>query len=187
MQHNWGTSIDVSELLTVFFEIANIMNERPIGKMQNDIDDGSYLCPNDLLLGRATSRVPSAPFNHTNCPKRRFIFIQKLVDAYWTKWNRFYFPTLLVRQKWHSARRNIMIGDVVLIQDSNAIRGNWKMAKVFKTFTDDDGKVRKAIVEYKNLDSEDKSEYTGKTFTRIERPVQKLVVLLPVDYNEHED
>ena len=39
-------------LLTVFFEIANIMNERPVGMMPSDIDDGSYIC--DLLLGRAT-------------------------------------------------------------------------------------------------------------------------------------
>ena len=52
-----------SELLTVMYEIANLLNERPIGKQSKDIDDGAYLCPNDLLLGRATSRAPSDPFN----------------------------------------------------------------------------------------------------------------------------
>ena len=45
------------------------------------------------------------------------------------------------------------VGDVVLVQDSNTVRGKWKMARVFKTSMDDDGKVRKVIVEYKNLDS----------------------------------
>ena len=79
----------------LFTEIANIMNERPVGMRPSVIDDGSYICPNDLLLGRATSRVPSASFNHTYCPRRRFNFIQKLVDAYWIKWNRFYFPSLI--------------------------------------------------------------------------------------------
>jgi hypothetical protein len=46
-----------SELQTVFYEIANLMNERPIGKVSPDPDDGKYLCPNDLLLGRATARI----------------------------------------------------------------------------------------------------------------------------------
>ena len=51
-----------SELLTVLYEAANLMNERPIGRHPTSIDDGTYLSPNDLLLGRSTSRVPSGPF-----------------------------------------------------------------------------------------------------------------------------
>ena len=34
------------------------MNQRPIGRIPNDPDDGSYLCPNDMLPGRAISMVP---------------------------------------------------------------------------------------------------------------------------------
>ena len=48
-----------SELQTVCFEAANLVNERPIGRHPTLPDDESYLCPNDLLLGRYTSRVPS--------------------------------------------------------------------------------------------------------------------------------
>ena len=43
-----------SELETVCFEAANLVNERPIGRHPTSPDDGTYLCPNDLLLGRAT-------------------------------------------------------------------------------------------------------------------------------------
>ena len=50
-----------SELQTVLFEIANLINERPIGRHPTSPDDGTYLCPNDLLLGRSTARVPSGP------------------------------------------------------------------------------------------------------------------------------
>ena len=38
------------ELLTVFYECANLINERPIGKTNLDLSDGEYLCPNDILL-----------------------------------------------------------------------------------------------------------------------------------------
>lgn len=44
-----------SELQTVCFEAGNLINERPIGRHPTSPDDESYLCPNDLLLGRSTS------------------------------------------------------------------------------------------------------------------------------------
>ena len=50
--------LSFSELQTVFQEAANLLNERPIGRDPTDPDDGAYLCPNHLLLGRASSRVP---------------------------------------------------------------------------------------------------------------------------------
>ena len=55
-----------SELQTVLFEVGNLINERPIGRHPTDPNDGAYLSPNDLLLGRSTSRVPSGPFEE-NC------------------------------------------------------------------------------------------------------------------------
>ena len=51
-----------SELSTVFIECANLLNERPVGNHPQDPDDGRYLCPNDLLLGRASSSIPSGSF-----------------------------------------------------------------------------------------------------------------------------
>ena len=41
------------ELYTCLLEVANLVNQRPIGRIPNDPDDGSYLCPNDILLGRS--------------------------------------------------------------------------------------------------------------------------------------
>lgn len=46
------------ELYTLFMECSNIVNQRPLGRITNDPSDGGYLCPNDLLLGRASSDVP---------------------------------------------------------------------------------------------------------------------------------
>ena len=46
------------ELYTCLLEIANLLNQHPIGRIPNGPDDGAYLCPNDMLLGRATLEVP---------------------------------------------------------------------------------------------------------------------------------
>ena len=42
------------ELYTILLEVTNLVNQRPIGRIPNDLDDGSYICPNDTLLGRAS-------------------------------------------------------------------------------------------------------------------------------------
>ena len=160
-----------SELLTVMYESANLINERPIGKMNLDLTDGAYLCPNDLILGRASSRTASGPFDESKHPKRRHDFIQEIVNAFWIKWNRYYFPSLVIRQKWHVQQRNLREGDIVLIQDSNAIRGHWKMGKVLKAYPGIDGKVRSVDVQYK----------ANNVMSTVDRPVQKLVLLLPVE------
>ena len=47
-----------SELMTVFYEVANLVNERPIGRQPKDPDDGSFLSPYHLFLGRATPHIP---------------------------------------------------------------------------------------------------------------------------------
>ena len=128
-----------SELQTACFEVGNLINERPIGKHPTDTDDGVYLSPNDLLLGRSTSRVPSGPFRETTNPRHRFEFVQNIVKSFWRKWTRDYFPSLLIESKWHTAHRDVKVGDVVLIQDSNLVRGNWKLGKVITAKPSKDG------------------------------------------------
>ena len=44
------------------YEAATLVNERPIGKHPTNPEECNYLCPNDILLGRAISRVPGGPF-----------------------------------------------------------------------------------------------------------------------------
>ena len=52
-----------SEMQTVLYEAANLLNERPIGRIPSAAEDGPYLCPNDLLLGRSTRQISGGPFN----------------------------------------------------------------------------------------------------------------------------
>ena len=130
-----------AELQTVCFEATNLVNERPIERHPQSPEEGTYLCPNDLLLGRATARAPRGPFLKTTNPNHRHEFVQKSVDSFWKKWTRDYFPSLIVRQKWHTERRNLKEGDIVLFQDSNLVRGNWKLGRVSQVFPSQDGKV----------------------------------------------
>jgi len=80
--------LSFSEFQTVLFEVGNLLNERPIGRHPTSPEDGSYLCPNQLLLGRATSRIPAGPFKEPTKLKQRFELVQQIVDTFWKYWTR---------------------------------------------------------------------------------------------------
>ena len=88
------------EPYTCLFEVANLLNERPIARIPNDPDDGACLCPNDIILGRATNRVPKGPFHHMENPHHRLEFCQKIVVAFWKRWYRDVLPQFMPRKKW---------------------------------------------------------------------------------------
>ena len=95
-----------------------------MGIKPNEHVDGSYLSPNSLLLGRSSKKISSGPFQPdgelVEDPKQfknRFLFIQVIVEQFWRTWMKLYFPTLVLRQKWHTNKRNVCIGDIVSIKD----------------------------------------------------------------------
>ena len=172
-------ALTFAELQTILFEIANLLNERPIGIHPSDPEEGTYLCPNDLLLGRASTRAPQVLMDVSNDPKKRVVTLQQIVDTFWKKWQRDNFHTLIVRQKWHVTKRNLSKRDIVLIQDANARRGNWRLAEVLEADPGKDGKVRDVILRYKSQNHG--KEYQGQPDIKLKRSVHKLVVIIPAE------
>ena len=113
------------ELHTVLLEVANLVNQRPIGRPTNDPDEGTYLCPNDILIGRAASHVPQGPFLKTKNLRHRVEFLQQILDSFWKRWTRDVFPSLVSRKKRDVQRRDVKVNDIVMLVDTNAVRGNW--------------------------------------------------------------
>ncbi|XP_045119659.1 uncharacterized protein LOC123509433 [Portunus trituberculatus] len=169
------------ELQTVLFETANLLNDRPIGmKPGIDVEMGLYLCPNDLLLGRTNNSAPAGTMmQEPQSSKCRLMFMDEIVNSFWRKWHRDYFPTLIVRQKWHVDKRNVKPGDIVLLQDKDAIRGQWRLAQVKSVMPSRDERVRDVIVRYKIR--RPGRTYKGQEDVCVSRSVHKLVVVLPVE------
>ena len=169
-----------NELLTAFYEVANLLNERPIGiKPGNEVSLGSYLCPNDLLLGRNNIKVPKGIFDQSDNVNKRYQIINQVVSSFWKKWTRDFFPSLIIRQKWHVEIRNLRKGDIVLVQEKNAIKGSWKLAEVCNAPLSRDGKVRNVSIRYKVNDNS--KLYEGKRDSIVDRSVHSLVLILPIE------
>ena len=171
--------LQFGELQTVLFEVANLINERPIGaKPGCDINLGTYLSPNDLLLGRTSNKASPDMCNTDTSFLKCFKHVDEVINCFWKKWTRDFFPTLIVRAKWHVGKRNVQPGDVVLVKDSNAVRGKWKLAQVMTAVPGSDNKVRNVTLRYKATKSGVK--YNGQRDTVIDRSVHNIVVILPV-------
>ena len=158
-----------SEMLTVMFESAQLVNERPIGRHPSNPDE-RYLCPNDLLLGRSSAENPQEEFQNICDNNSRFQFIQKVVTAFWKRWVKEAFPNLVIQKKWHTESRNLGKGDIVLVQELNAVRGKWKRAIVTEVIESGDKKVRRVMIRYKS---------EAGLNIEVERPIQKLILLVP--------
>ena len=153
------------ELYTYFLEAANIVNDRPIGRIPNDPDDGSYICPNDILLGRSSQHVPQGPFRETRNPRHRVEFVQKIVDSFWKSWSKDVLPALVPRKKWNSHCRDIQVNDIVTLSDTNLVRGKFAIGRVINVFPGSDGKIRNIEVKTAN------GVYS--------RPITKVAVIYP--------
>ena len=129
-----------------------------------------------LLAGRATLEIPQGDLQETSLNKK-YIFIQNLVKEFWKKWYRSVFPTLLPSYKWKNTTRNIQPGDVVLIYQESISKGSYPLGKILKVTKSKDNLVRSCTVQY----------MTGDKKKSIDKSVNALVVIVPVDYKNFMD
>ena len=59
--------LSASEFLTMCTEVANLVNERPLGLLPSEDLPISVLTPNCLLLGRPLAEQPGALVESKNC------------------------------------------------------------------------------------------------------------------------
>ncbi|XP_070570536.1 uncharacterized protein [Ptychodera flava] len=155
-------------LRTLFCEVEAIINSRPITRLSEDLNDLEALTPNHLLMLKPKQALPPGLFQkNDNYVRRRWRQVQYLADIFWKRWMKEYLPLLQERQKWLEIRRNLNVGDVVLIVDNTAPRNSWSMGRITEVMKDKKGLVRFAEVKTRT--------------TTLRRPVDKLCVLLEAD------
>ena len=161
-------------LQMIFYEIANIINSRPIGIVTgSDPTCPSSITPNHLILGRSTSEVAHGTFDNSKNVNERYMFLQSLINDWWKQWYQSVLPSLVPNYKWLQRHRNVKIGDICLIKYSNALRGTYKLGRVKYVKKGIDGNVRSVTLDYKNQNE--------KVFREVERPIQGISVIVPIE------
>ncbi|XP_037394566.1 uncharacterized protein LOC119263501 [Pygocentrus nattereri] len=172
--------LDDTSLRTFFYEAMSIVNNRPL-TVDNISDPTSLepLTPNHLITMK--SSVPLSPpgrfIREDLYAKKRWRRVQYLSEQFWHRWRKEYLSNIALRQQWHAPRRNVAVGDIVILKEEDVPRNEWKLAKVVEALEDDDGLVRKVTVQIGERKLEKKGERLNQP-SIVQRPIQKLVVLV---------
>ena len=138
------------ELQTAIKEVEALMNSRPLTYEGADPRDEPVLTPNHFLVGRLGGQLaPQVTNDIAFNPRNRWRLIQDLVKLFWKRWREEFLSTLNTRKKWREAKDNLKVGDVVLVVDQNAPRGEWRLGRVEEVFPGQDGQVRVVQVSTK--------------------------------------
>ena len=159
----YGTLTD--EILdTLFCIVENIVNNRPLTYCSEDPNDLSPLTPNHILrLNGSDALALPGKFCARDRYRSRWRFVQHLSDQFWSRWLKEYIPELQRRAKWLEPKRNLKVGDLVLLVDESTPRGLWPMGRIMNVKESGDFKVRSAEVKTRT--------------TVLKRPITKIVLL----------
>ncbi len=116
--------------------------------MSSDPTEVDALTPNHFLHGRPNIQLHSDfDAQPQLLSKRRWMDAQEIVNHVWNRWMREYLPTLIERTKRLCPRRNLAVGDVVLMEMPNPKRSTWTIGRIVRVEAGVDGAVRSAEVE----------------------------------------
>ena len=136
-------------LRTLLYEVAGLLNSRPLTYASSDPEDPRPLTPNDFLNRPPAADLPVGEFQDA-LPREHFRYVQRMVDQFWNLWRGTYLQSLVGRQKWRSRQRNLAVGDFVMEIDPNLRRGQWSTGHVTQVFPGADGLVRAVDVQLRN-------------------------------------
>ncbi|XP_065177328.1 uncharacterized protein LOC135807825 [Sycon ciliatum] len=121
------------ELVTAMCQVEGMMNSRPLTVVSADAADLQPLTPAHFLVGRLDPPMAlevKADEHPSRDPRKRWLYVQRLVADVWNRWRDEYVPLLNVRRKWQRQGRNVAVGDIMLCLTSNTPRGTWPMGRV---------------------------------------------------------
>ena len=173
-----STQLDDEVLRTLMTEAESIVNCRPL-TLENLKDPlaSEPLTPNHLLsLKTKVVQPPPGKFESPDLySRKRWRRVQYLANQFWLRWQKEYCTLLQKRQKWTTHKRSMKIRDVVLVCDDDSPRNQWPLALVTEVIPSRDNLVRKVRI------------VTARDGERkvFERPIHKLVLLLPKEDNEN--
>ena len=137
-------NVSDEELMTAITGAESLLNSRPLTYQTANVDDDVPLTPNHFLHGQMGGRFAPKTVDQTRKRWRRF---QGLVKHFWQRILKEWLPGLNPTTKWHKEKKNLKVGDIVIVVSPDSPRAHWPLAKVTQVFPGKDGKVRVAQVQ----------------------------------------
>ena len=143
-----GQVVDDDRLSTLFCEAEAIVNSRPLTPVSEDPNDLQALTPNQLLRQGGCPDLPlGGPEEEETNYRKRWKHAQYLANQFWKRWLGEYLPALRQRRRELEPRRNLQVGEMVIVADPQTPRRLWSLGRILETSTSSDGLVRQVTVQ----------------------------------------
>ncbi|KAK3727737.1 hypothetical protein QZH41_005196 [Actinostola sp. cb2023] len=167
-----GKQLNDEALTTFMCEAEAVVNSRPLTTDNlNSADSLEPLTPNHLLTMKTKVLLPppgvfQAADQYSRKQWRR---VQHLSNEFWDRWRKEFLHSLQQRPKWTRPRRNLQLGDVVIMKEQDTPRNTWKLARVIEAYEDEDGLVRKVKLAVGNPQLTQDGYFWNPTSTQQQR------------------
>lgn len=122
-----------------------VINSRPLSvENLHDPTTQEPLTPNHTLTMKFSIILPlPGQFCKDLYLSKRWRRVQFLANEFWQIWKHEYPLNLQQCQKWQKTTRNPQMNNIVILQEDNSPRNEWKLASVVEVIPSADGTVRK--------------------------------------------
>lgn len=175
-----GAQLDDESLRTYLCECEAIINSRPLTVTNlNDPSSLEPLTPSHLLTLKSKVVLPPPGMFQTPdlYSRKRWRRVQHLANEFWCRWRKEFLLSLQQRTKWNHPRRNLSVGDIVIVKDDTLPRNCWQLARVSRTHPSEDGYIRSVQVDLGDADLPADGK-RKEPVRRLDRPVNKLILLV---------
>ena len=176
-----NSRLTYDELSTVLTEVESTLNSRPLTYLYDEL--GEALTPSHLLHGHRLSALSEGidsevePNDVKEKISKRFLYLTKLLTHFWNRWRREYMTDLREYHKLADCKTvPVRQGQLVLLQEENVKRGQWKVAVVDDVIYGRNGEPRGAVIR--------KSGGKRGKLELLRRPLQKLY---PLEISTHSE
>ena len=146
--------VNYQELLTIFKEIENVLNNCPLTVIYYD-KILQLLTPNKLLYGHNTNtEVTDNQYEDINEISaqdltKRLIYMKKLFQPFKSRWTNEYLRELREQHHYNKNKKYVLhssVGNVAIIHEGILKCYDWQIGKIVELVKSKDGKIRSAKV-----------------------------------------
>ena len=134
------------------------INDRPIG-LATLAGHEQVLTPNHFIFGRSTAPLVNPEAEDNLYLVRQFQEVQKIHDKFKNAWHQQILCHIHSRKKWQLFRKNLKVGQLVVMAIETQKRWTWPLAKVTQLRQDKNGVVREVVVTTQRCGENKVAEY----------------------------
>ena len=155
-------------------ETEGNLNSQPLKTDSiSDLTRSLSLSPSNLLTMKSKITLPPpGDFSRPDLySRRRWRQVQHILNEFWCRWKKEFLQSLQEINKLTNIKRNLNVGDIVILQVANTIKDDWPMCRVMETYCDEKGFVQSVTLKIGSVDQAGRNNIA-------DRPVSKVVLLL---------